>query len=162
MTGIILGALAVMWVVVLGWEAIANMREGRRRSDPMRHFKTQLNVLGRTVPKTVAAANRLASDTAPLRSAAMNAPRGRTAAANRRRNVSLVLGGGLAVAGVVWFVTSTPIAGAAVLFFGGLLIAFSYLSMRRRQLEEERARVVSYLPTAGRALEPAPARRRAN
>lgn len=162
MNGIILGALAVMWVVVLGWEAVSNMRDGRRRSDPMRNFRSQLSVLGRTVPKTVSAANRLDTIGAPWRAGRFSPPQGRAAAAQRRRVISIALAGGLTLAGIVWFVTSTPVAGAAVLAFGGLLVGFAWLSMRRRQLAEERARVVTYLPTASRPLDVTPARRRAN
>ncbi|NOX31551.1 MAG: hypothetical protein GXP35_16120 [Actinobacteria bacterium] len=162
MNGIILGALATMWVVVLGWETFSNLRDGRRRSDPMRNFTRQLGVLGRAVPKTVRPANALSRREFGPTGAMVGPPASRSAAADRRRVVSMSLTAGLVVAGVAWFVTSAPLAGAAVLVVGGLLIGFTSLVMRRKQLAEERARKVTYLPTARRELEAVPARRRAN
>jgi hypothetical protein len=161
MNSIIIGALIVMWVVVLGWETISGLRDGRRHADPMRSFHRQLSVLGRAVPKTVPAANRLGTRSLadPGR---LVPPRGRAAAAQRRRHVTIILAAGLTVSGIAWFVTAAPLAGAAVLIVGGLLIGFTSLSMRRQQLADERTRKVTYISAARRELEPVPARRRAN
>lgn len=161
---IILGALALMWIAVLAWEFIGDVRDGRSRRDPMRSFHRQLDVLGSMTPrKLVHPAHRMYSNQTPSRFVAGGVPRSRSDAAERRRMVFIVLAVATGISAVGWLVSSTFVTGLSLAATGGALIAFAYLALRRRQIAVERDQKVSYLPSARSVdVTPAPARRRAN
>ncbi len=163
MNGIVLGALAVMWIVVLSWEGLQSLREGYgRRGDSMVRFQRQLDLLSKQ-PHQMSAANRLMFEAGgtPLRRHPSHTPTSRFEAARRRRD--LVLGTGLfAAAAVLGFAASRSSFSLWVLALAAtLFVSYSVAVIRRRQIAAERAAKVRYLPSASRAR-PAYARRRVN
>ena len=161
---IILGALALMWIAVLAWEFIGDVRDGRSRRDPMRSFHRQLDVLGSMAPrKLVHPAHRMYSNKRPSRLIPGAIPQSRSHAAERRRLVFTVLAVATAISAIGWLVSSGLATGVALAVTGGALIAFAYMAIRRRQVAAEQQQKVSYLPNS-RSVEvtPLPARRRAN
>ncbi len=161
---VILGALATMWIVVLAWEFIGDVRDGRSRRDPMQSFHKQLNVLGSMAPhKLVRPAHRMYSNETPARLIAAGIPQTRTHAADRRRVVFMVLAAATGISAVGWMLSSGPTTGIALAVTGGALIAFAWMAIKRRQAAAERVDKVSYLPSAARLdVAPSSVRRRAN
>ncbi|MCP3934055.1 MAG: hypothetical protein GY708_01650 [Actinomycetia bacterium] len=161
---IILGALAIMWVVVLAWEFIGDLRDGRSRRDPMRSFHQQLNVLGTMAPrKLVNPAHRMYTNATPARLVAAGIPQSRTHAAERRRIVFMILAAATGISAMGWMLSSGLATGIALAITGGALIVFAWQAIKRRQASVERAQKVSYLPSATRLdVAPSPVRRRVN
>lgn len=163
MNGIVLGSLAVMWIVVLSWEGIQGVREGYgRRGDSMVRFQRQLDLLSKQ-PHQLSAANRLkfAAGGMPLRRHPRYTPITRFDAARRRRDIVFSSGMLTAAAGAGYAVTLSTLSmwiGAVV---GAVFVSYSVAVIRRRQLAAERAAKVRYLPSAQQGI-PAYARRRVN
>ena len=163
MNGIVLGALAVMWVTVLSWEGIQSLREGfGRRGDSMTRFRRQLDIMSNQ-PYQMSAANRLEFEAggARLRRSPRYSPGSRFEAARRRRDIvlGLALLSGAAIAG--FYVARTPLSVWIMVLVSATFLAYSGSVARRRQLAAERAAKVRYLPT-GTQGDVAYARRRAN
>lgn len=163
MNGIVLGALAVMWVTVLSWEGIQSLREGfGRRGDSMTRFRRQLDIMSNQ-PYQMSAANRLEFEArgARLRRSPRYSPSSRFEAGRRRRDLVFGLGllSGAAIAG--FYVSGTTLSAWIMVLASGSFLAYSGTVVRRRQLAAERAAKVRYLPSAAHA-DVAYARRRAN
>ena len=162
MNGIVLGALAVMWIVVLSWEGIQGIREGfGRRGDSLTRFRRQLDIMSKQ-PYQMSAATRLQFEAGGvrLRRSPRYTPSSRFEAARRRRDLIFALGTLTAAAGVGFFFTANVVSLWILIAFGSLFGTYCVLVVRRRQLAAERAAKVRYLPTAPST--PAYARRRAN
>jgi len=163
--GIVLGALAVMWITVLSWEGIQSLRDGMgRRGDPMANFQRQLNILSRQ-PHQMSAANRLRFEAggSRLRRSPRFTPTSRFEATRRRRDVLFALGCLTAAAAIGFYLARSPLSSYVLVATAAMLATYAYLVVRRRQLIAEHAAKVRYLPTAARTVQsPAYARRRAN
>lgn len=161
MNGIVLGALAVMWIVVLSWEGIQSVREGYgRRGDSMVRFQRQLDLLSKQ-PYQMSAANRLQFQAggAPLRRHPRHTPTTRYEAARRRRDVVFALGMLAAAAAAGFAVSRSSLSLWLLIGTAALFGAYGMAVIRRRQLAAERAAKVRYLPSAQQNV-PAWARRR--
>jgi len=163
--GIVLGALAVMWIAVLSWEGVQSLRGGMgRRGDPMANFQRQLDILSRR-PQQMSAANRLRFESggSRLRRSPRFTPASRFEATCRRRDVMFALSCLTAAAAAGFYLTRTPLSSYVLVVTTVMLASFAYLVVRRRQLVAEQVAKVRYLPTASRAAQsPVYARRRAN
>ena len=163
--GIVLGALAVMWIAVLSWEGIQSLRDGMgRRGSSMVVFRRQLDLLSRQ-PHQLSAANRLEFDAggARVRRSPRYTPSSRFEAARRRRDTVYGLGSATAVGIVGLYLTGMTPAMYLLVIAAMLFVSYCALVIRRRQIIADHEAKVRYLPSAARAEQPpALLRRRAN
>jgi hypothetical protein len=148
--GIVLGALAIMWITVLSWEGIQGLRGGMgHRGDSMSRFRRQLDIMSNQ-PYQMSAANRLEFDAGGvrLRRSPRYTPSSRFEAARRRRDI--VLGLGLLAAAAIggFYLARTPSSLWVMAIAATSLVGYCALVVRRRQIVAEQAAKVRYLPTA--------------
>ena len=165
MNGIVLGALAAMWIAVLSWEGIQSLRDSMgRRGSSMVVFRRQLDLLSRQ-PHQMSAANRLefAAGGARVRRSPRYTPSSRFEAARRRRDAIFGLGSVTAAGMVGLYLTGTAFSLYVLGISATVFLSYCALVVRRRQLIADHKAKVRYLPSAARAeQQPALARRSAN
>ncbi len=159
---VVLVILAAMWAAVLVPRFLGSRQQIGRRRDPVRSFRSQLTVLGRTAP-VVAPATRLGGArpphgaapglyVAPPRPAAM--PATPSEAGRRRRDVICVLAAAAVVTLGGWYVTRWFLLGALHVAVDLALAAFATLVVQHRRTVAERAEKVRSLGVDPVAAEP--------
>jgi hypothetical protein len=164
--------LAAMWIAVLVPEWWRERSHGDSRGGSIQAFQRQLSVLGRATPQAVEPAHRLGDSAAPVgsvmrpyttlasgRIALRGLPSSADQASQRRRAVLASLIGAAVITMLLWMITGSGLVLALHLLADGLVVAFTVLLLRHRQIRMERASKVRHLhmiPQATvRRLEPA-------
>ncbi|MFV1990956.1 MAG: hypothetical protein ACC652_09490 [Acidimicrobiales bacterium] len=160
MTNLVLFILAAMWAFVLVPPWLKNRGAETRGRNSIGNFQNQLNVLGRSAPRSYRAANAIDVGRAPIgariapdissrplqRSASM--PTSASEAEQRRGDIVRMLLAGMGISFIAWLIFSSPSVLTLHLTLDVLFFGYIALIVRARRSEGEAAHQanVHYLP----------------